>query len=123
MTVWEKTLINLQKGYGKLMAFAANASDRIKSEITIIRLRIQIDELRDTIGGRHRSIGKKLLELRDGDALPASFDLLFSNSEIAAHLEKIDRAQKDLEILLDDLRHESDTLKTVSTPPGEVKSA
>jgi hypothetical protein len=123
MTVWEKTLINLQKGYDKLMSFAANASDRIKSEITIIRLRIQINALRDTIGCYHRSIGKKLLEMRDDDALPPSFDLLFSNSEIAAHLEKIDRAQKDLEILLDDLRHESDALKTVSAPPDEVKSA
>jgi hypothetical protein len=122
MTVWEKTLINLQKGYGKLMSFAANASDRIKAEITIIRLRIQIDALRDTIGDHHRSIGKKLLEQKDSDTLPRSFDLFFSSSEITAYLEKIDRAQKDLEILLDDLRHESDALKTVSVP-DEEKSA
>jgi hypothetical protein len=122
MTVWEKTLINLQKGYGKLMSFAANASDRIKAEIIIIRLRMQIDALRDTIGDHHRSIGKKLLEMKDNDTLPKSFDLFFSSSEITAHLEKIDRAQKDLEILLDDLRHESDALKTVSVP-DEEKSA
>jgi len=119
MTVWEKTLVNIQKGYGKLMSFAANASERIKAEITIVRLRMQIDELRDTIGGHHRSIGKKLLEMKDGDALPASFALLFSNSEIAADLEKIDRAQKDLEILLDDLRNESDALKTVAVSDEE----
>lgn len=119
MTVWEKTLINLQKGYGKLTIFAANASERIKAEITIVRLRMQIDALRDTIGDHHRSIGRKLLEMKDTDALPASFDLLFTNSEIAAHLEKIERAQKDLDLLLDDIRHESDALKAVSVPDEE----
>lgn len=122
MTVWEKTLINLQKGYGKLMSFAANASERIKAEITIVRLRMQIDTLRDTIGDHHRSIGRKLLEMKDTNSLPASFDLFFSSGEITVHLEKIDRAQKDLEIHLDDLRHESDALKTVSVP-DEEKSA
>jgi len=122
MTVWEKTLINLQKGYGKLMFFAANASERIKAEITVVRLRIQIEELQDTIGDHHRSIGKKLLNMKDNDALPNSFDLFFTNAEITAHLEKIDRAQKDLEILLDDLRHESDALKA-EPGPDEEKSA
>ena len=122
MTVWEKTLINLQKGYGKLMVVAANTSDRVKSEITIIRLRMEIDSQRQTIGDHHRSIGRKLLEMKDTDALPQSFDHFFLNSEISAHLEKIDRAQKDLEILLDDLRRESDALKVVSVP-GEEKSA
>lgn len=119
MTVWEKTLINLQKGYGKLMSFAANASERIKAEITIVRLRMQIDELRETIGDHQRSMGKKLLEMKDAGALPASFDFFFANTEIATHLEKIERAQKDLEILLDDLRHESDALKAVSVPDEE----
>jgi len=122
MTVWEKTLINLQKGYGKLMFFAANASERIKAEITVVRLRMQIEELQDTIGDHHRSIGKKLLNMKDNDALPNSFDLFFTNAEITAHLEKIDRAQKDLEILLDDLRHESDALKA-EPGPDEEKSA
>jgi hypothetical protein len=122
MTVWEKSLINLQKGYGKLMSFAANVSERAKAEINIIRLRMQIDALRDTIGDYHRSIGKMLLEMKDNDTLPKSFDLFFASSEIAALLEKIDRTQKDLEILLDDLRNESDALKAVSVP-DEEKSA
>lgn len=119
MTVWEKTLINLQKGYGKLMSFAANASDRIRSEINIIRLRMQIDDLRNTLGDHHRSIGNKLVEMRASDSLPKSFDLFFAGSEMTALLEKIDRTQKDLEILLDDLRHESDALRAVSVPDEE----
>jgi hypothetical protein len=122
MTVWEKSLINIQKGYGKLMSFASNVSERAKAEINIIRLRMQIDALRDTIGDYHRSIGRKLVEMKDNDTLPKSFDLFFTSSEITALLEKIDRAQKDLEILLDDLRHESEALKAVSAP-DEEKSA
>jgi hypothetical protein len=122
MTIWEKSLISIQKGYGKLMSFAANVSERAKAEINIIRLRMQIDSLRNTIGDYHRSIGKKLLEMKDTDSLPKSFDLFFTSSEITAHLEKIDRAQKDLEILLDDLRHETEALKTGSVPDEERSS-
>jgi hypothetical protein len=111
MTVWEKTLINLQKGYAKLASFAAIFSDRVKAEITIVRLRMQIDGVQAKVYEQQQFIGQKLLEMKENDTLPSTFDLLFKNYEIASAVNKIERYQKDREILLDDLRREADVLK------------
>jgi hypothetical protein len=122
MTVWEKTLVNLQKGYDRLMSFAATASERVKAEITIVRLQMQISDIRDKVGEQQRIIGQKLLEMKDGGSLPSSFDLLFRNGEISSALERIDRAQRDLEMLREDLRHAADGLKP-APPDSEEKSS
>jgi hypothetical protein len=122
MTVWEKTLTNLQKGYAKLASFAATFSDRVKAEITIVRLRMQIDGIQDKVREQQRFIGQKLLEMKENDTLPKTFDLFFKDNEIVSALEKIDRYQKDNEILLDDLQREAEVLKPA--PAGqEEKSA
>jgi hypothetical protein len=111
MTVWEKTLTNLQKGYAKLESFAATFSDRVKAEITIMRLRMQIDGIQAKVREQQQFIGQKLLEMKENDTLPSTFDLLFKNYEIASAVNKIERYQKDREIILDDLRREADVLK------------
>ena len=111
MTVWEKTLINLQKGYAKLASFAATFSDRVKAEITIVRLRMQIDGIQAKVRVQQQFIGQRLLEMKENDTLPSTFDLLFKNYEIASAVGKIERYQKDREILLDDLRREAEVLK------------
>jgi len=111
MTVWEKTLINLQKGYAKLVSFAATFSDRVKAEITIMRLKIQIDGIQAKVREQQQIIGQKLLEMRENDTLPGTFDLLFINYDIASAVDKIERYQKDREILLDDLQREAEVLK------------
>ncbi|MHB8843432.1 MAG: hypothetical protein ACYC7L_01675 [Nitrospirota bacterium] len=111
MTVWEKTLINLQQGHARLLSFAAIFSERLRAEINIIRIRMQIDAVRGKLNEQHRFIGQRLLSMKENDALPRTTELLFQNDEIAASLEKIERYHKDLEILLDDLQHEADVLK------------
>lgn len=122
MTVWEKTLINLQNGYERVMSFAATFSERVKAEITIVRLKMQVHDIREKVREQHGVIGRKLLEMNDSGTLPGSFDLFFKNAEVVSALEKIGRAQKDLEIILDDLRHETEALKPA--PSGkEEKSA
>ena len=122
MTVWEKTLVNLQKGYEKLMSFASTVSERVKAEITIVRLQMQISDIRDKVGEQQRIVGQKLLEMKDGGSLPSSFELLFRNDEISSALEKIDRAQRDLEMLREDLRHAADGLKPALSDSEEKSS-
>ncbi len=122
MTVWEKTLVNLQTGHAKLMSFAAVFSDRMRAEINIVRLRMQIDGVRDKVREQQRFIGKKLLDMKENDTLPGTLDLFFKIAEIASALEKIERYQKDREILMDDLRHEADFLKPAPAR-DEEKSA
>ena len=111
MAIWEKSFINLQKGHGRLMSFAATFSDRVRAEINIIRLKIQIDGVREKINEQHQIIVRKLLEMKIDNSLPRTLDLLFEVDAIASAVEAIERLQNDEEILLDDLQHEADVLK------------
>lgn len=119
MTVREKTLINLQKGYDKLTSFAAIFADRVRAEITTVRLKIRIDGMQEKISEQQQLIGKTLLQLKENNDLPRTFELFFQNDEIAAAVEKIERYQRDTEILLDDLQRESEVLKPASASHEE----
>lgn len=119
MTVWEKTLVNLQTGYSKLTVFAATFSERVRAEINIIRLRMQIDALQRSIRGQQQLIGRKLLELRENSGLPRTFELFFRDSEVSAAVEQIERLNKDREILLDDLQNEAEALKSAPAKQEE----
>lgn len=121
MTVWEKTLVNLQRGHDRLMSFAAILSERVKAEVTIVRLQMQISEIREKVREQHRIIGQKLLEIKDNDTLPVSFDHFFRSGEIASALERIERAQRDLESLREDLRDATEGLKP-APPDSEERS-
>jgi hypothetical protein len=123
MTLWEKTIVNLQRGYEKMTSFADVFSERVRAEINIIRLRMQLDDVRNRIREQHHIIGRKLLELRDGEMLPASLDLFFQNEEIATALEKIALLENDQENILDELRSEAEALKPVPTESDEEKEA
>ncbi len=115
MPLWDKTLTNLQKGHDKLMVLAQTFSERIKAEITIIRVRMQIDEVRDKVTVQHGIIGRRLIELRDTAALPQSFELFFKDGEVVSALEKIAQYERDLENLKDELRSEARSVQAV--PP------
>jgi hypothetical protein len=123
MSLWEQTLINVQKGYDRLTTFAATFSERVKAEITIMRVRLQIDAARARMDEQHRVIGRVLLDLRESDNLPPSFDLFFKNSDIATALEKIGACERDLENLKDELRSEADALKAMPPRKNEDESS
>ena len=110
MSIWEKTLVNLQKGHARLMSFAATFSERARAEVNIMRLKIHIEGVRRKISGQQQLIGRKLLEMKADDRLPRTWDLFFQLDDIATAVEKIERYQQDEEILLDDLQHEAEVL-------------
>jgi len=116
MTVWDRTLINLQKGHEKLTGFAQTFAERVKAEITIIRVRVQIDDVRGRIAEQQSAVGRRLLELRNGGSLPATFELFFKDSEVLAALEAIARYERDLENLKDELRSEAQAVQAVPPP-------
>ncbi len=115
MPLWDKTLSNLQKGHDKLTSFAVTFSERLKAEITVIRIRMEIDAVRESISEQHRVIGERLLELRTESALPPTFELFFKNSEVMTALEKISQYERELENLKDELRSEARAVQAV--PP------
>jgi hypothetical protein len=123
MTLWEKTITSLQQGYERITAFAALFSERLQAEINIIRLRLQLDEVKEQIREQHQVIGRKLLELRDEASMPASLELFFKNDDVSAALEKIASCEKDLENILDELRSEADAVKAAPIRKDEEKAA
>ena len=119
MTVWEKTLVNIQKGYTKLTVFASIFSERARAEINIVRIRMEIDSVQRSIAEQQQLIGKKLLDLKDGGDLPRIFELFFAGDEIASALEQIERLNRELEIHLDDLQNEAEVLKAAPARQDE----
>jgi regulator of extracellular matrix RemA (YlzA/DUF370 family) len=70
MTIWEKAVLNIQKGSGKIMSAAAVFSERVKAELAIIRLRIQLDQVRARMDALYGRIGRTIVGLKRKDALP-----------------------------------------------------
>jgi len=123
MNLWETTLVSLQKGYDRLTLFAATFSDRVKAEINIVRLRMQVDEMQSSIRSEHEAIGRKLVEMRDEGTLPRTFDMFFKNDEISASLDKIELAESTLDDLADDLDSESRSILQEGPNKEEEASA
>lgn len=123
MNLWETTLIKMQKGYDKLTLAAASFSERVRAEINITRLRMQIDEAQGAVREEQLAIARKLLELRDVDELPESFELFFGSDAVAASLEKIALQEKHLDNLLEDLENEAGSLKKAAQQPDGEKAA
>ncbi len=111
MTIWEKVIVNLEKGAKKTTAWAALFSDRIKAEIAVARLRIRIDEVKSRINDQYRIIGRKISELDKKDELGAVSQLV-KEEDIITALDEISAREKDLEDLYNQVANEQTAFKT-----------
>jgi hypothetical protein len=46
MTIWEKAVLNMQRGSQRISVAAVLFSERVRVEIAVVRLRIRINEVR-----------------------------------------------------------------------------
>src|SRR5512138_638491 len=107
MALWERTITNLQKGYDRLTSFAAVFSERLRAEVNIVRLRMQIEDVQRSIDEQHRLVGEKLVTMRDDGSLPPANEQFFRTEDVSASLEKLARLEKELENLADELQAEA----------------
>ena len=114
MTIWEKAVLNMQKGAQKLSAAAVIISERVKAEITIARLRIRLDEIQSRINEHYRIIGRRVVNLAKGDALPRASEQLVQDEEIAAAMTEIDALKKDRDDLYGEIEREQAAFKPES---------
>jgi hypothetical protein len=112
MTIWEKVTINLEKASKKITTMSALLADRVKAEITIVRLRLRRDELQSLINEQYRAIGKRIVDLGKKDQLPRSTDQLMNEEEIAAAVAEIAARERELEELSQEIAREQDAFKT-----------
>jgi seryl-tRNA synthetase len=113
MTIWEKALVNMQKGSLKIIAFAEVFSERVKAEIAIVRLRIRIEELQAQIDELYKVIGRKMVELKNKGELPKTSEQLLNYDEIAAAMNELAQLKLEITDLLDDMKAEQEARKPV----------
>lgn len=104
MSLWEKAILNIEKGSKKVAATAAVFSDRVKAELAIVRLRIRINEVEARIGLLHQSIGARITDLLKKNSLPKATETLLQDEEIATALSKLARRTEELDGLKSDLK-------------------
>ena len=118
MTIWEKAILNMQKGVGKLSMLAATFSERVRAEINIARLRIRLDEVRGLIDEQYRAIGRRIVELKTADKLPRTAEELVSDELITAAAAELEARQRDLEDLQKEIESEQAAYKPAEKQKG-----
>ena len=112
MTIWEKSVLNMQRGAQRISVAAALFAERVRAEIAIVRLRIRINEVQTRINELYQNIGRKVVTLAMGDALPKMSEQLIQNEEISEALHELTDRKQEIEELRDKIRSEQNLFKT-----------
>lgn len=112
MTIWEKAILNMQRGSQRISLTAALFADRVRVEIDVVRLRIRIDEAQERIDELYQSIGRKVVNLARGDALPKTTEQLIQDEEIAAAMSELTDRKQEIEELRSNILSEQASVKT-----------
>jgi hypothetical protein len=112
MTIWEKAILNMQRGAQRISVAAVLFSERVRVEIAIVRLRIRINEVQARINELYQIIGRKLVNLATGDALPKTSEQLVQNEDISLAMHELVDWKQEIEELNDKIRSEQNLFKT-----------
>ena len=112
MAIWEKVVVNLEIGANKIAATASIFAERVKAELSIVRLRIRLDEVQSRIDELHRIIGRRVVDLSSRSAIPKAGEQLLKDEDIAAALAELEARNKDLEELNAEIKSEKSAFKT-----------
>jgi len=113
MTIWEKAVLNMQRGSQRISIASALFADRVRVEIDVVRLRIRIDEVQERIDELYQAIGRKVVNLTRGEALPNTTEQLVQDEEISAAMSELADRKQEIEELHGKIASEQDSVKTV----------
>ena len=120
MTIWEKAVLNIQKGVLKISLVASTVSERVKAEIAIVRLRIRIEEIQAQIDELHRTIGLTIVDLIKSNEMPKSTEELLKHENIAVALNELAERKKEIEELNVEMKNEQDAFKPMTKLPEDT---
>jgi hypothetical protein len=112
MTIWEKAVLNMQRGAQRISVAAVLFAERVRVEIAIVRLRIRINEVQARIDELYQSIGRKVVNLALGDALPKASEQLVQDEEISIAMQELADRKQEIEELQNKIRSEQNLFKT-----------
>jgi hypothetical protein len=113
MTIWEKAVLNMQRGSQRLSVAAVLFAERVRVEIAVVRLRIRINEVQARIDELYQGIGRTLVNLANGDALPKTSEQLVQIEDISLAMHELSDRKQELDELHDKIRSEQNLFKTV----------
>jgi hypothetical protein len=113
MTIWEKAVLNMQRGSQRISVAAVLFAERVRVEIAVVRLRIRINEVQARIDELYQGIGRTLVNLANGDALPKTSEQLVQNEDISLAMHELSDRKQELVELQDKIRNEQNLFKTV----------
>jgi len=111
MTIWEKAVVNVQKGLQKINTFSAFFSERMKAEIAIVRLRIRIDEIQTQIDELYRTIGRRVVDLKNRGEIPKASEQLLRDEDNVSSMNELVEQKKEIEDLLNEIKIEQEARK------------
>jgi hypothetical protein len=106
MTIWEKMIVNMERGTKRIAVSAAFFSERVRAEIALVRLRIRLHDVQSLIREEEALIGRTIVSLRKEGKLPEDTDVLLRDEFIVTALSEIEAREKDLEEIRDEIAHE-----------------
>jgi hypothetical protein len=112
MTIWEKAVLNMQRGGQRISVAAVLFAERMRSEVAIVRLRIRTREVQARIEELYQIIGRQVANLAFGDALPKTSEQLVQNEDISIALHELADRKQELEELNDMIRSEQNLFKS-----------
>jgi len=118
--IWEKVILNMQKGSDKLMAAVAMFSERVRAELNIVRLRIRLDNVQERVNEQHRIIGHTLVGLNNSGSLPKLAEQLLQDEKITASLIELAALEKELDRLNDEIKNETSVFRPTSKRTEET---
>jgi len=99
MTIWEKAILNMERGTKRISIAAVLFSERVRIEIALVRLRMRTGEVLDSIDELYQVIGRRVVNLARGDALPQTSEQLVRDEEIAPVMHELADRKQELEEL------------------------
>lgn len=112
MTVWEKAVVNIQKGTQKIASAAAMFSERVKAEIIIVRLKIRMHEVQERINELYQIIGRTVVELAKKNEMPEETEQMLRHDDIVSAVNELGNREREME----DLRGEIKNVQEASKP-------
>jgi hypothetical protein len=105
MSIWEKAVLNMQKGSRKITASAAVFSERINAEIVMIRLKIKADEIQARIDALHIAIGKSVMNLKKSGDLPKTTEQFLKQDAVVSAMDELSKRESELAELQADIQN------------------
>lgn len=106
----DRVILSLQYSLKKFGSVAALLSERVKVELEILRRRIRIGNIQTDIDEQHRTIGRRVVELRNNGTLSQSSGKVLKDEVVAAAITEAEKLQKNQEQAASGIRYEESGL-------------